>query len=83
MMNILKLFNKRKMQNEQLQSENVDLKAQLHGLSFNLLQADKMIANLQRELEALQKQVKDLTNQLRYSNVKLNNEIDKKDSRYY
>jgi len=83
MMNILKLFNKRKMQNEQLQSENVDLKAQLHGLSFNLLQADKMIANLQRELEALQKQNKDLTNQLRYSNVKLNNEIDKKDSRYY
>ena len=83
MMNILKLFNKRKMQNEQLQSENVDLKAQLHGLSFNLLQADKTIANLQRELEALQKQNKDLTNQLRYSNVKLNNEIDKKDSRYY
>jgi predicted nucleic acid-binding Zn-ribbon protein len=71
------------MENEQLKSENVDLKAQLHGLSFNLLQADKMIANLQRELEALQKQVKDLTNQLRYSNVKLNNEIDKKDSRYY
>ena len=83
MMKILNLFNKRKMENEQLQSENVDLKAQLHGLSFNLLQADKMIANLQRELEALQKQVKDLTNQLRYSNVKLNNEIDKKDSRYY
>jgi len=83
MMKILKLFNKRKMQNEQLQSENVDLKAQLHGLSFNLLQADKMIANLQRELEALQKQNKDLTDQLRYSNVKLNNEIDKKDSRYY
>ena len=46
-MKILNLFNRRKMENEQLKQENEGLKAQILGLSFNLQQADKQIVVLQ------------------------------------
>ena len=82
-MNLLKLFNRRKMELEQLKQENEGLKAQIAGLSFNLQQADKQIVVLQNELEKLIKQNKELTGDAQYATMKFNNTKDKNDSRYY
>ena len=82
-MKILKLFNRRKMEIEQLKQENEGLKAQIAGLSFNLQQADKQIVVLQNELEKLIKQNKELTGDAQYATMKFNNTKDKNDSRYY
>ena len=82
-MKLLKLFNRRKMEIEQLKQENEGLKARIVGLSFNLQQADKQIAALQSELEKLIKQNKELTGDAQYATMKFNNTKDKNDSRYY
>lgn len=82
-MKILNLFNRRKMENEQLRQENESLKAQIAGLSFNLQQADQKIALLQSEIEKLVKQNKELTGEAHYATMKFNNTKDKNDSRYY
>ncbi len=82
-MKLLKLFNRRKMEIEQLKQENEGLKAQIAGLSFNLQQADKQIVVLQNELEKLIKQNKELTGDAQYATMKFNNTKDKNDSRYY
>jgi chromosome segregation ATPase len=82
-MKLLKLFNRRKMEIEQIKQENEGLKAQIAGLSFNLQQADKQIVVLQNELEKLIKQNKELTGDAQYATMKFNNTKDKNDSRYY
>ena len=82
-MKILKLFNRRKMEIEQLRQENEGLKAQASGMLFNLQQADKQIQFLQSELDKANKQNKELANDVQYANMKLNNTKDKNDSRYY
>ena len=82
-MKLLKLFNRRKMEIEQLRQENEGLKAQASGMLFNLQQADKQLQFLQSELEKLSKQNKDLSNDVQYATMKLNNTKDKNDSRYY
>jgi len=83
MVNLLKIFNRYKMKAKELQQENEGLKAQIIGLSFNLQQADKQIQFLQSELDKANKQNKELTNDIQYTNMKLNNIKDKNDSRYY
>ncbi len=80
---ILKLFNRRKMEIEQLKQENEGLKARIAGLSFNLQQADQRIAVLQNEIEKLVKLNKELTGEAQYATMKFNNTKDKNDSRYY
>ena len=82
-MKLLKLFNRRKMEIEQLKQENEGLKARIVGLSFNLQQADKQILALQSELEKLIKQNKELASEAQYATMKFNNTKDKNDSRYY
>ena len=82
-MKLLKLFNRRKMEIEQLKQENEGLKAQIAGLSFNLQQADKQIVVLQNEMEKLVKINKELTGDAQYATMKFNNTKDKNDSRYY
>ena len=82
-MKILNLFNRRKMENEQLRQENESLKARIAGLSFNLQQADQRIVLLQSEIEKLIRQNKELTGEAQYATMKFNNTKDKNDSRYY
>ena len=82
-MKLLKLFNRRKMEIEQLKQENEGLKARISGLSFNLQQADQRIAVLQNEIEKLVKLNKELTGEAQYATMKFNNTKDKNDSRYY
>ena len=82
-MKILKIFNRRKMEIEQLRQENEGLKAQASGMLFNLQRADKQIQFLQSELDKANKQNKELANDVQYANMKLNNTKDKNDSRYY
>ena len=82
-MKILKLFNRRKMEIEQLRQENEGLKAQASGMLFNLQQADKQIQFLQSELDKANKQNKELANDVQYANMKLNNTKNQNDSRYY
>jgi len=82
-MKLLKLFNRRKMEIEQLKQENESLKARISGLSFNLQQADQRIAVLQNEIEKLVKLNKELTGEAQYATMKFNNTKDKNDSRYY
>ena len=82
-MKILNLFNRRKMENEQLRQENESLKAQIARLSSNLQQADQRIVLLQSEIEKLIRQNKELTGEAQYATMKFNNTKDKNDSRYY
>ena len=79
----MKLFNRRKMEIEQLKQENESLKARVAGLSFNLQQADQRIAVLQNEIEKLVKLNKELASDAQYATMKFNNTKDKNDSRYY
>ena len=61
MVNLLKIFNKRKMELEQLKQENEGLKAQIVGVSFNLHQADQQVVALQKELESWESFDADMT----------------------
>ena len=83
-MNLLKLFNRRKMELEQLKQENEGLKAQIAGLSFNLQQADKQIVVLQDELERYSNQIKKLEAEVKHLNMLgQNSNYNKNDSRNY
>jgi len=80
---LLNLFNKRKMQIEQLKQENDALKAQIAGISFNLKNADNMVQLQQRELEALNTQIKDLKYQITQLNLIVDSVNRNNESRYY
>ena len=80
---LFNLFNKRKMELEQLKQENEALKAQISGLSFNLRNADNIIQSQQRELEAMNIQIKDLKYQITQLNLIVDSVNRNNESRYY
>ena len=80
---LLNLFNKRKMEIEQLKQENDALKAQIAGISFNLKNADNMVQQQQRELETLNTQIKDLKYQITQLNLIVDSVNRNNESRYY
>lgn len=80
---LINLFNRRKMEAEQLKQENDALKAQIIGLSFNLQNADKTVQLQQRELEALSTQIKDLKYQITQLNLIVDSVNRNNESRYY
>jgi chromosome segregation ATPase len=71
------------MQIEQLKQENDALKAQIAGISFNLKNADNMVQLQQRELEALNTQIKDLKYQITQLNLIVDSVNRNNESRYY
>ena len=79
-----KLFNKNKMELEQLKQENEQLKAQLIGLSETLKASDNKIKFLETELQGLFKKYLDLKAELDHY-IMLSNTSNKNvnDSRYY
>ncbi len=76
-------FKKYKMEIEQLKQENDALKAQIAGISFNLKNADNVVQQQQRELEALNTQIKDLKNQITQLNLIVDSVNRNNESRYY
>ena len=78
-----KFFKKYKMEIEQLKQENDALKAQISGISFNLKNADNLVQQQQRELEALNTQIKDLKNQITQLNLIIDSVNRNNESRYY
>jgi chromosome segregation ATPase len=76
-------FKKYKMEIEQLKQENDALKAQIAGISFNLKNADNMVQLQQRELEALNTQIKDLKYQITQLNLIVDSVNRNNESRYY
>jgi len=83
-MKLLKLFNRRKMELEQLKQENEGLKAQIVGVSFNLQQADQQVVALQKELERYSNQIKKLEAEVKHLNMLgQNSNYNKNDSRNY
>lgn len=80
---LFNLFNKRKMELEQLKQENNALKAQIAGISFNLKNADNIIQQQQRELETLNAQIKDLKQQITQLNLVVDSVNRNNESRYY
>jgi peptidoglycan hydrolase CwlO-like protein len=76
-------FKKYKMEIEQLKQENDALKAQIAGISFNLKNADSVVQQQQRELEALNTQIKDLKNQITQLNLIVDSVNRNNESRYY
>ena len=76
-------FKKYKMEIEQLKQENDALKAQIAGLAFNLQNADKTVQIQQRELEALNTQIKDLKYQITQLNLIVDSVNRNNESRYY
>jgi chromosome segregation ATPase len=80
---LFNLFNKRKMEIEQLKQENNALKAQIAGISFNLKNADNIVQQQQRELETLNAQIKDLKQQITQLNLVVDSVNRNNESRYY
>ena len=80
---LFNLFNKRKMELEQLKQENNALKAQIAGISFNLKNADNIVQQQQRELETLNAQIKDLRQQITQLNLVVDSVNRNNESRYY
>ena len=80
---LLNLFNKSKMEIEQLKQENNALKAQIAGISFNLKNADSIVQQQQKELETLNAQIKDLKNQITQLNLIVDSVNRNNESRYY
>ena len=79
-----KFFKKQKMELEQLQQENEQLKAAIAGLNFNLQLADKNNTDLRNELERYSKQIKDLEAEVKHLNMLgQTSNYNKNDSRYY
>jgi chromosome segregation ATPase len=77
-------FKKYKMQIEQLQQENEQLKAQIAGLAFNLKIADDKIKQYEIQLENLYKQNMDLSNEIKHLNMlAMTSNYNKNDSRNY
>lgn len=71
------------MELEQLKQENEALKAQISGLSFNLRNADNAVQSQQRELEAMNTQIKDLKYQITQLNLIVDSVNRNNESRYY
>ena len=77
-------FKKYKMQIEQLQQENEQLKAQIMGLAFNLKAADDKIKQYEIQLENLYKKNIDLSNEVKHLNMlAMTSNYNKNDSRLY
>jgi chromosome segregation ATPase len=77
-------FKKYKMQIEQLQQENEQLKAQIAGLAFNLRVADDKIKNYEMQLENIFKKNTDLLNEVRHLNMlAMTSNSNRNDSRNY
>jgi peptidoglycan hydrolase CwlO-like protein len=71
------------MEVEQLKQENEGLKAQVMGLSFNLKSADAQVVQYQKDLEALNIQIKDLKYQITQLNLIVDSVNRNNESRYY
>ena len=79
-----KFFKKRKMELEQIQQENEQLKAQLVGVGFNLRIADEQLVKQKREIEYLQSEIKNLNGQVQQLNMLgQTSQTNKNDSRNY
>jgi chromosome segregation ATPase len=77
-------FKKYKMQIQQLQEENEQLKAQIAGLAFNLKTADDKVKNYEMRLENLYKQNMDLSSEIKHLNMlAMTSNYNKNDSRNY
>jgi len=77
-------FKKYKMQIEQLQQENEQLKAQISGLAFNLKTADDKIKQYEIQLENLYKKNMDLSSEVKHLNMlAMTSNYNKNDSRNY
>jgi hypothetical protein len=77
-------FKKYKMQIQQLQEENNQLKAQIVGLAFNLRVADEKIKNYEIQLENIYKKNMDLINEVKHLNMlAITSNNNKNDSRNY
>jgi chromosome segregation ATPase len=77
-------FKKYKMQIEQLQQENEQLKAQIMGLAFNLKIADNKVKQYEMQLENLYKQNLSLSSEVKHLNMlAITSNTNKNDSRYY
>jgi chromosome segregation ATPase len=77
-------FKKYKMQIEQLQQENEQLKAQIVGLAFNLRAADDKIKQYEIQLENLYKKNMDLSSEVKHLNMlAMTSNYNKNDSRNY
>ena len=77
-------FKKYKMQIEQLQQENEQLKAQIMGLAFNLKTADDKVKQYEMQLENLYKQNLSLSSEVKHLNMlAMTSNANKNDSRYY
>jgi uncharacterized protein (DUF3084 family) len=77
-------FKKYKMQIQQLQEENNQLKAQIINLASNLRAADEKIRNYEMQLENLYKKNMDLSNEVRHLNMlAMTSNNNKNDSRNY
>jgi len=77
-------FKKYKMQIQQLQQENEQLKAQIIGLASNLRAADEKIKNYEIQLENLYKKNMDLSSEVRHLNMlAMTSNSNRNDSRNY
>ena len=77
-------FKKYKMQIQQLQEENSQLKAIIHRLDMNLRTADERIKNYAMQLENLSKQNRDLSAEIKHLNMlAMTSNANKNDSRLY
>jgi cell division protein FtsB len=77
-------FKKYKMQIEQLQQENEQLRAQIMGLAFNLKVADDKIKQYEMQLENLHKKNMDLSSEIKHLNMlAMTSNYNKNDSRNY
>jgi len=80
---LFNLFNKRKMEIEQLKHENDALKAQIAGISFNLKNADDVVRQQQIIIEDNQVQIKSLKSQIAQLNLIVDSVSRNNNSRYY
>ena len=80
---LFNLFNKRKMEAEQLKQENDALKAQIAGISFNLKNADDVVRQQQIIIEDNQVQIKNLKSQITQLNLIVDSVSRNNNSRYY
>ena len=77
-------FKKYKMQIEQLQQENEQLKAQIAGLAFNLKVADDKVKQYEIQIDNLYKQNMGLSSEVKHLNMlAMTSNHNKNDSRLY
>jgi uncharacterized protein (DUF3084 family) len=77
-------FKKYKMQIQQLQEENSQLKAIVNRLDMNLRAADEKIKNYEMQLENLYKQNMDLSAEVKHLNMlAMTSNYNRNDSRNY